>query len=59
MPNFYLGQSHNKVERTDVAGRKILGDAPITHAEFEKELQENQEVLGPPTVWHKAKNYLW
>lgn len=59
MPKFYLGQSHNKVERTDVAGRKILGDKPITHAEFEKELEENERVLGSRSVWRKVKNYLF
>jgi hypothetical protein len=35
MPNYYLGKTHNQVERNDVGGRKILDDRPVTHAEFQ------------------------
>lgn len=33
MPNYYLGKTHNKVERNDVAGRRIGGDGSVTQAE--------------------------
>ncbi|PWN41064.1 MFS general substrate transporter [Ceraceosorus guamensis] len=28
MPNYYLGKSHNKIENTDVGGRRVAGEGP-------------------------------
>lgn len=56
MPNYYLGKSHNKVERNDVAGRKIGGDAPITHEEQERQRREEG---GERTIWQKIKANLY
>lgn len=56
MPNYYLGKTHNKVERNDVAGRKIGGEGPVTHAEQEK---ENREAGERGSVWQRLKANLY
>jgi len=52
MPNYYLGKTHNKVERNDVAGRKIEGGAPVTHGEQERVLRDDGQKR---SVWQKLK----
>jgi hypothetical protein len=52
MPNYYLGKTHNKVERNDVAGRKIEGDGAVTHAE-QKRVSRASGQKG--SLWQRLK----
>ncbi|WWC65484.1 uncharacterized protein I303_108102 [Kwoniella dejecticola CBS 10117] len=57
MPNFYIGKTHNVIEKTDVAGRVVIDDKPVTHAEREAYLREQEQVTGKKSIWQKFKTF--
>lgn len=60
MPNYYLGESHNVVERTDVAGRTIVGGGAITHKERQDLLDSRNQVVGKDrSIWARVKENFW
>jgi hypothetical protein len=56
MPNYHLGKTHNKVERSDVGGRRIDSESPVTHAEQE-EIVHGAE--GTRSIWQRIKASLY
>ncbi|EJD46903.1 MFS general substrate transporter [Auricularia subglabra TFB-10046 SS5] len=49
MPNYRLGKTHNKIETTDVAGRKILDSVD----------EKQEEVHGNETTWQRIRRELF
>ncbi|OCF72564.1 hypothetical protein I204_06946 [Kwoniella mangroviensis CBS 8886] len=55
MPNFYIGKTHNTVEKTDIAGRVVEDDKPVTHAEREAYRKETEQLNGKRTLVQRVK----
>ncbi|WWC72343.1 uncharacterized protein I206_106305 [Kwoniella pini CBS 10737] len=52
-----FGKSHNLIEKTDVASRVIVDDKPVTHAERQAYLKEQEQISGKNTTWQQLKAF--